>query len=318
MRCWSSNRAFSGADEPVSAVRSSAKVSGPRIGTKRTEVRVQLDPAEAARVREAQPAAVGEPQGEPIPRGIVASPDRVLKLADGVLTIQREPTGHAEAQSKDRADQTEVHGEQLPSAIGRGECCAPNGIDHLARGDPTFEPAVGHLDRLDGAPDGLVRQPPVDLDLRGAEAPAAASKACMKSAMTSSACSRPTDTRMVPGPMPLAASSSGSRFTWVVDTGCVTSVSGPPREVACWASRTDFDEPTADLQPTDHVERNERATAGHLPGSQFVLRVRRQARVADLRGGGVGLRQRGGEGQRRGGLTGDADGQGADAEHVAR
>ena len=42
----------------------------------------------------------------------------------------------------------------------------------------------------------------------------------------------PTDTRMVPSVMPLASSSSGVRFTWVVEAGWVTKVSGPPSDVA--------------------------------------------------------------------------------------
>ena len=52
---------------------------------------------------------------------------------------------------------------------------------------------------------------------------------------------------MVPPPIPASASSSGDRPAWVVDAGWVTRVSGPPSEVASWASSVPVDELAARL-----------------------------------------------------------------------
>ena len=66
-----------------------------------------------------------------------------------------------------------------------------------------------------------------------------ASSADTKSAITSSTCSSPIDTRIVPAEMPLAASSSGVRLTCVVEAGWVTRVSGPASDGAMRATWSD-------------------------------------------------------------------------------
>ena len=63
----------------------------------------------------------------------------------------------------------------------------------------------------------------------------------------------------------------------------VTSVSGPPSDEAIWASSHGLDEAAPGLEPTDQVDGDERAAHRHLPLGQLVLRVRREARVADAR-----------------------------------
>ena len=89
--------------------------------------------------------------------------------------------------------------------------------------------------------------------------------------------------------MPAAASSSGSRFTCVVEAGWVTSVSGPPSEVASWQIRVDSTKRPAGLEAAGQVEGEQPPGVAHLPLGQLVLRVRGQARVAHLGDAGVTL-----------------------------
>ena len=103
------------------------------------------------------------------------------------------------------------------------------------------------------------------------------SSARLKSAIRSSACSRPTDTRMCPAPMPLAASSSGGEARRGWSAGWVTSVSGPPSDVAICAS---CDAPRRSARPASSPPARSKASSPprqrHLPLGQVVLRVRRR------------------------------------------
>src|SRR5690349_15917352 len=65
-----------------------------------------------------------------------------------------------------------------------------------------------------------------------------AARACWKSAHRSSGCSSPTETRMLPSPMPAALSPAASSCRWEVEAGCSTRVSTPPSDGAIAASRS--------------------------------------------------------------------------------
>src|SRR6266516_3147849 len=90
-----------------------------------------------------------------------------------------------------------------------------------------------HRDRVLGrkAP---IQQRQADPPLRHSYA---TSRAWEKSSQRSSASSRPTETRTMPAPMPAAARVAASSCRWVVEAGCATSVSVPPREGARRATR---------------------------------------------------------------------------------
>ena len=66
----------------------------------------------------------------------------------------------------------------------------------------------------------------------------------------------------------------------MVEAGWVTSVSGPPSDVASWASSHRLDEAAPGLEAAGHVEAEQPAGQRHLALGQVVLRVRGEARVA--------------------------------------
>ena len=108
------------------------------------------------------------------------------------------------------------------------------------------------------------------------------SSAWRRSSTMSAACSRPHDTRTVPGVMPAAASSSGSRPAWVVDAGWVISVSGPPIDVAGRHRATASTHRRPGGEAAGELEREHPAGEAHLARGQVVLRVRLEAGVAHL------------------------------------
>ena len=108
-------------------------------------------------------------------------------------------------------------------------------------------------------------------------------RAWSKSAIRSSACSSPTETRTRPGPMPAASSSSG-------DEAGVGRVGRAAHERLGAAERRRhlrqlhaLHEAAAGLQAAGEVDGQDRAAERHLPLGQVVLRMRREARVAHAR-----------------------------------
>ena len=121
----------------------------------------------------------------------------------------------------------------------------------------------------------------------------------MKSATRSSGCSRPTEHRTSPGPMPAASSSSGSSEAWVELAGLATSVSGPPNEGGHAGQLDRLDERAPGVEPTGEVEAEQRTAGRHLALRQLVLRVRFEPGIVHVGDGRVVLEEPGeGEGRR--------------------
>ena len=85
---------------------------------------------------------------------------------------------------------------------------------HAPGGGPDDLAVEGPLPPCGGRP-----RPPTARARRRAPQPSTALSACTTSAMTSSGCSRPHDTRTEPRPIPDCSCSSGVRFTRVVEAG---------------------------------------------------------------------------------------------------
>ena len=126
----------------------------------------------------------------------------------------------------------------------------PGGDERAARRVPTWRPArsrprlqvpgVGRVGPRRSSGRALAARPAVDLDLEDLGHGAVAQASSRGEGRDGSrrpgrrgARGRPTP-GSCPGRCPRRRSSSGGRFTWVVDAGWVTSVSGPPSDVASW------------------------------------------------------------------------------------
>ena len=124
MRSWSSSRALSGAVLRPSTARSPAGVIVEASTPRRVLVRVELDPAEPARVLHAQVAAVVEPQREAVPPRLGAV-GRVLEPLDRSGPVDQQPPAHPEVEAEHAGRVTPVvdHVEQqaLADPAGRGE-----------------------------------------------------------------------------------------------------------------------------------------------------------------------------------------------------
>src|SRR5690606_30977329 len=116
----------------------------------------------------------------------------------------------------------QVHRQHVPAVVG--QVAALQGPDAVVVEHTVDEDdrGLGGIERF--AAGVAVSGGVVDGQIHG-QAPAfsAAFKARLRSSIRSSASSRPMDNRMVPGPMPPAASASSVMRKWVVLAGWMTS-----------------------------------------------------------------------------------------------
>ena len=167
-RAWSSSRALSGAalvaERRVEVGR--RQVEG--VGAQAALVGVERHAAEPSRIADPQLGPVGEPQGEAVPPGIVATA-RVLEPVDGGGAVDEQAAGHAEAQAQSRPGTlaaVEVEHQQLAATACRRHRAAGDRRHHLLGRTALDEPRVRGADGDDRPADHGLGLAPVELDLQ--------------------------------------------------------------------------------------------------------------------------------------------------------